>query len=112
MSRRRKLYKSSARDSRMVEYKEKCFVCKKNMVLMRSRRQKAVCTACQFRGVDDKPITDPEMKKLFDIDEKLYERSYFLRDIKAKYLRFGSLSEKQIDVFRKVALEEAQKLEH
>ena len=94
----------------MVEYKEKCFVCKKNMVLISSRRQKAVCIGCQFRGVDDKPITDPTMKQLFDIDPKLYERSYFLRDIKAKYLRFGSLTEKQVDVFRKVAQEEAQKL--
>lgn len=81
------------------------------MVLIRSKRQKAVCIACQFRGVDDKPITDPEMKKLFDIDAKLYERSYFLRDIKAKYLRFGNLTEKQIEVFRKVATEEGQKLE-
>ncbi len=86
-------------------------VCKKTMVIMKSRRQKAICTPCQFRGIDDsKPITDPAMQKLFNIDPKLYERSYFLRDIKAKYLRFGNLTEKQIEVFAKVAEEEGAKL--
>lgn len=86
-------------------------VCKKTMVIMKSRRQKPICTPCQFRGVDDsKPITDPAMKKLFDIDPQLYEKSYFLRDIKAKYLRFGNLTEKQIEVFQKVADEEGGKL--
>jgi hypothetical protein len=95
----------------MVEYKELCMLCKKTRVLIKSRRQKAICTACQFRGIDDsKPITDPAMKKLFDIDPQLYEASYFLRDIKAKYLRFGSLTEKQIEVFAKVAAEEGDKL--
>lgn len=95
----------------MPEYKERCFVCKKEMVLIKSRRQKAVCTKCQFRGIDDKPITDPVFKALFDIDPRLYEESYFLRDIKAKYLRFGNLSEKQIEVFQKVVKEEGAKLE-
>lgn len=94
----------------MVEYKELCMICKKTRVLITSRRQKAICPACQFRGIDDKPITDPVMKKMFDIDPRLYEGSYFLRDIKAKYLRFGTLSEKQIEVFQKVADEEGAKL--
>ncbi len=94
----------------MVEYKERCMVCKKAMVIIKSRRQKAVCLACQFRGIEDKPITDPTFKALFDIDAKLYEDSYFLRDIKAKYMRFGALSEKQIEVFQKVAEEEGAKL--
>jgi hypothetical protein len=95
----------------MVEYKEKCMLCKKTMVLMRSKRQKPICTPCQFKGVDDKEITDPTFKKMFDIDPRLYEKSYFLRDIKAKYLRFGNLSEKQVEVFKKVADEEGAKLE-
>ena len=94
----------------MVEYKERCIACKKAMVLIKSRRQKAVCPACQFKGVADKPITDPAMKQLFDIDQRLYDQNYFLRDIKAKYLRFGTLTEKQIDVFQRVADEESKKL--
>jgi hypothetical protein len=94
----------------MVEYKERCILCKKAMVLIKSKRQKAICSPCQFKGVSDKEITDPVFKKMFDIDERLYEQSYFLRDIKAKYLRFGQLSEKQIEVFNKVVQEESQKL--
>lgn len=93
----------------MVEYKELCMVCKKARVLMTSRKQRPICVACQFRGLD-KPITDPVFKKLFDIDSRLYDQNYFLRDIKAKYLRFGTLSEKQIEVFERVAKEQGEKL--
>jgi predicted DNA-binding WGR domain protein len=47
-------------------------------------------------------VTDPAMKKLFDIPEELYKDSMFLRDIKINYLRYGKLSERQIDVFKEV----------
>ena len=93
----------------MVQYKETCMVCKKNKVLITGKRQRPVCISCQFKGID-KPITDPKFKQMFDIDPRLYEQNYFLRDIKAKYLRFGQLSEKQIEVFEKVAKEGAAKL--
>ena len=92
----------------MVQYKELCMVCKKNKVLITSKRQRPVCMQCQFRGID-KPITDPKFKQLFDIDPKLYEQNYFLRDIKAKYLRFGQLSDKQIEVFERVVKEVSSK---
>lgn len=95
----------------VVQYKERCILCKKEMVLIKSKRQKAICNGCHFKGIEDKEVTDPEFKKLFDIDPRLYEESYFLRDIKAKYLRFGQLSEKQIEVFKKVADEEGAKLQ-
>ena len=92
----------------MVRYKQRCFICKKNMVLITSGRQKAICIPCQT--VDfDKPIEDPAMKKMFDIPKELYEENYFLRDIKSKYLRFGNLSERQIEVFKKVVKEEKKK---
>ena len=51
------------------------------------------------------PITDEKFKKLFDIDSKLYEESSFLRSIKSNCIRFGSLSEKQIDTFKRVSAE-------
>lgn len=51
------------------------------------------------------PIEDEKFRKLFDIDQKLYEQSSFLRSIKSNYLRFKSLSEKQIEVFKKVSEE-------
>jgi hypothetical protein len=95
----------------MVEYKQRCMLCKSAMVIIKSRRQKPICNDCQFRGVSDKEITDPQFKAMFAIDPRLYEQSYFLRDIKAKYLRLGSLTEKQIEVFKKVADEEGAKLD-
>jgi probable phosphoglycerate mutase len=51
------------------------------------------------------PIDDPKFKKLFDIDQKYYEESSFLRSIKGNYLRFGSLSERQIETFKRVSEE-------
>ena len=53
----------------------------------------------------NQPITDEKFRKMFDIDQKLYEESSFLRSIKSNYLRFGSLSEKQVEMFKKVAAE-------
>jgi len=88
----------------MVLYKQRCMLCKKNMVLITSGRQKPICVPCQTRDFD-KPITDPVFKKLFDIEPALYEQSSFLRDIKAAYLRFGALTERQVEVFKKVAKE-------
>ncbi len=91
-----------------IKYKQRCFICRKNMALIESRYQKAICIPCQTRDFN-KPITDPKFKKLFNIDEELYQKNYFLRDIKSKYLRFGNLTEKQISAFKKVAKELKQK---
>lgn len=85
-------------------YKQLCAICRKSHVLISSGNQFPICTACSMRQID-KPIEDAAFKKLFDIDQKLYESSSFLRSIKSNYLRFGSLSEKQIEVFKKVAAE-------
>lgn len=85
-------------------YKQLCAICRKSHVLISSGNQFPICTACSMRQID-KPIEDAAFKKLFDIEQKLYESSSFLRSIKSNYLRFGSLSEKQIEVFKKVAAE-------
>ena len=53
----------------------------------------------------NQPIQDEAFQKMFDIDKELYEQSAFLRSIKSNYLRFGSLSEKQIETFKKVVSE-------
>ena len=85
-------------------YKQLCAICRKNHVLISSGNQFPICTTCSMRQID-KPIEDAAFKKLFDIDQKLYESSAFLRSIKSNYPRFGSLSEKQIEVFKKVVAE-------
>ncbi|MBI2547364.1 MAG: hypothetical protein HYW23_02870, partial [Candidatus Aenigmarchaeota archaeon] len=81
-----------------------CAICRKNHVLISARGQFPICTACSMRQISQ-PITDEKFRKLFDIDNKLYEESSFLRSIKSNYLRFGSLSEKQIDTFKRVSAE-------
>lgn len=86
------------------KYKQLCAICRKNHVLIITRNQFPICTSCSMRQIS-KPIEDEKFKKLFDIDEKLYEESSFLRSIKSNYLRFGSLSEKQVEVFKRVAEE-------
>jgi len=88
-------------------FKQKCAVCKKNMVVMYSARQFPICSECQMKQIN-KPVTDPKYKELFDIDLKLYEMSTFLRNIKQSYLRYDSLTERQVEAFKK-AVEDLKK---
>lgn len=87
-----------------VRFQQKCALCKKNMVQMFSSRQFPVCTPCQMKQLDE-PITEPEYQALFNIPKELYEQSSFLRSIKENYIRFGSLTDKQKEVFKRVAKE-------
>ncbi len=88
----------------MRSYKQKCIVCRKNYAMVTWKNRNPVCTECRMRDIS-KPITEPKFKKLFDIDKSLYEKSSFLRNIKSSYLRYGGLSDKQVEMFRKVAEE-------
>jgi len=85
----------------LPKFKQKCNICKKNYVLMTRRSNYPVCYDCQKEQLSKK-ITDPEMKKIFDIPEDFYKESPFLRDIKINYLRWGKLSEAQVEAFKKV----------
>ena len=85
----------------MIQYKKKCSRCKKNFVTVSRRNPYAVCYECEKKQMQGE-IEDPEMKKLFDIPEKYYKENPFLRDIKINYMRYGKLSEKQIEAFKKV----------
>lgn len=58
-----------------------------------------------MKEIDDQSIDDPAMKKLFDIPREFYLENTFLRNIKQSYLRFGSLTEKQIEAFKKTVEE-------
>lgn len=82
------------------KFKQKCAMCHKNMVVMYSARQFPICSPCHMKQINQ-PIEDPKMKKLFDIPQEYYEQSQFLRNIKQSYIRFGSLTEKQIEFFHK-----------
>ncbi len=83
-----------------ISYKQRCIRCKKNMVLVTPKTQYAVCYECQKNDLKGE-VTDPVFKKMFDIPDDLYQKSMFLRSIKINYLRYGKLSEKQIDAYKK-----------
>ena len=87
-----------------VAYKQLCARCKKCMVLVTTGTRFPVCYECQKPELQGK-ITDLKMKKMFAIPEDLYKESGFLRSIKSNYLRFGNLTEKQLNAFKKVVEE-------
>ena len=83
-----------------MNYKMKCGKCKKNYQLVSRTTRFVVCYECQKSEMEGE-ITDPEMKKLFDIPLSFYKDNMFLRDIKIKYLRYGELTENQLAAFKK-----------
>jgi len=87
----------------MARFKQKCAKCKKNYVLV-TRRQFPLCYDCQKPEMEGE-IKDPKMKRMFKIPEDFYKENSFLRSLKVNYLKFGELSEKQIDAFKKTVKE-------
>ena len=83
-----------------ISYQQKCAKCKKNFVTVTWRQRFPICYECQKAELQGN-IKDPKMKALFDIPEEYYKENLFLRNIKSNYLRFGKLSEKQIEAFKK-----------
>jgi len=83
-------------------------MCKKNMVLITGRNQFPICYDCQKKELSGE-IKDPKMKKLFNIPEEYYKQNGFLRAIKSNYLKFGKLTDKQIDAFKKTVKEMKEK---
>ncbi len=93
-----------------IKYKQRCERCKTNYVIISSWKQHRpiVCYECEKQEMKGE-ITDPEMKKLFDIPEELYIQNGFLRRIKINYLKYHSLTQPQIDAFKKTVLEMKKK---
>ena len=83
-----------------IKFQQKCNKCKQNYVTVTNRQRYALCYDCQKQEMEGE-IKDPKMKKMFDIPEEFYKKNMFLRSIKINYLRFGKLSEKQIEAFKK-----------
>jgi|TARA_Y100000310_G_C20476696_1_gene712758 hypothetical protein len=86
------------------KFKQRCALCKENMVIMYSARQFPICVTCHMKKINVE-IKDPKMKKLFDIPKKFYEENHFLRNIKEAFIRFENLSEKQVEAFKKTVKE-------
>jgi len=83
-----------------VRYKQRCCRCKKNYEVVTWKQKYVVCYECQKKELATE-IKDPEMKKLFDIPEEFYKKNSFLRSIKLNYIRYGNLTEKQLEAFKK-----------
>jgi len=81
-------------------YKQKCSKCRKNFVVVTRNQKYAVCYDCNKKELES-AVKDPKMRKLFSIPEEFYKENAFLRDIKINYLRYGSLTEKQLAAFKK-----------
>ena len=76
--------------------------CKERYVLTTWRGRFPVCFECQKKELEGE-IKDPKMKKFFNLPEEFYKENAFLRDIKVNYLRYGGLSNPQIEAFKKAA---------
>ena len=86
----------------VIQYKQKCCICRSNYAVVTRRDRYAICYDCHKKQMHGK-IDDPKMKELFDIPEEYYKKSMFLRNIKINYLKYGNLTEKQIEAFKKTA---------
>lgn len=84
----------------VIQFKKKCIKCKNNYVTVTGKQRFPVCYECQKKEMEG-DIKDPKMKKLFSIPEEFYKENAFLRDIKINYLKYGSLTDRQIEAFEK-----------
>lgn len=91
-----------------IRFKKKCSRCNKNYVEVTLRQKYVVCSECQKQEMEG-VVEDPEIKKMLDIPEAYYEKNYFLRNIKVNAIRYQSLSEKQIEAFKKTVKEMKEK---
>lgn len=83
-----------------IRFKQQCSRCRKNYIKVSRKQYFILCYDCQKQELAGE-VKDPEMKRMFAIPEEFYRDNAFLRDIKVKYLRYGSLSERQVEAFRK-----------
>ena len=83
----------------MAKYKQLCTLCRKNHVVIEQYKQKPICPECEMKNCDE--IKNKKYKKLFDVPKEVYSKSYFLRNVREYYTRFGKLSEKQVEAFKK-----------
>jgi hypothetical protein len=59
-----------------------------------------VCYECEKKDMQGE-VKDPALKKLLDIPEEFYKENSFLRAIKINCIRYGSLTQPQIEAFKK-----------
>ena len=75
---------------------------------MTSGERYPLCYDCQKDELHQ-VVKNPKMKKFFSIPEEFYQKSLFLRSVKINYFKFGRLTEKQVEFFKKT-VDEFKKL--
>ena len=85
------------------KFKQKCKICKGEWVLV-SYRVYPICVSCHMKQIFSEEVTDKKFNFL-NIKKEFYEKSRFLRNIRQSYLMYKSLSEKQIEAFKKTLKE-------
>jgi len=89
----------------MVSYKQRCSLCRKGWALVTSGRQRfAICSDCEMKVVQLK-VEDEEYVKLFDLPLDWYRENSFLRSVRYQYGRFGGVTDKQVEAFKKTVKE-------
>ena len=83
-----------------LRFKKKCNICKEKWVLVKSREY-TICVPCHMKKIFSEEVTDKAYDFL-NADREIYEESRFLRNIRQSYLMYKELSDKQIEVFKKV----------
>lgn len=83
----------------MASYKKLCYRCKKNYVPASWKDKFVTCYDCTKKE-SSVEIQDPKMKELFNIPEDYYKENSFLRSIKLNYIRYNTLTERQIEAFK------------
>tara|TARA_Y100000310_G_scaffold336899_1_gene422617 strand:- start:1545 stop:1859 length:315 start_codon:yes stop_codon:yes gene_type:complete len=83
----------------MAKYKQLCAACKKNYVPANWKDKYVICYDCQKKELAT-PIKVAKYKKLFDIPEEFFKENSFLRSIKLNHIRYGKLSDRQIEAFK------------
>jgi len=83
----------------MASYKKLCYRCKKNYVPASWKDRFVTCYDCTKKE-SSVAIQDPKMREMFDIPEEYYKENSFLRKIKLGYIRYNSLTDRQIEAFK------------
>ncbi|MBU0470486.1 MAG: hypothetical protein KKA62_04280 [Nanoarchaeota archaeon] len=81
------------------KFKQKCKICREEWVTI-NYREFPICVKCHIRQIFSEEITDKKYIFL-NIDQKIYEKSRFLRNIRQNYLMYKSLTENQVKTFKK-----------
>ena len=70
------------------------------MVITNSSNRYPICYECEKADLKG-TVKDPKMKKLLNIPEEFYKENSFLRSIKINCIKYGKLTEKQVEYFKK-----------